>query len=194
MFYPSLIFLPPWRNLWTPCKWDGRPHPDPSPSSKRAPATSGQPPTITIRLVCREKLLELELQAKSVKVYPQKRGLQKQKANCKRQAREKRRRSCKTFQDFVRLHQVSVCSWSREWIVWTLQDSLSHLGQRLFLSAKSLPTNEKVDSGEEKHYLKWFYCDQWSYLWTCKAHTLWIDVLSEAWYHTLYKGAGDRDT
>ena len=94
----------------------------------------------------------------------QKRGLQKQNASYKDKPEKKKRKSCKTFQDFVRLHQVSVCSWSREWIVWTLQDSLSHLGQRLFLSAKSLPTNEKVDSGQEKHYLKWCYCDQWSYL------------------------------
>ena len=93
-----------------------------------------------------------------------KNGFTKAERKLQKTSLRKNRRSCKTFQDFVRLHQVSVCSWSREWIVWTLQDSLSHLGQRLFLSAKSLPTNEKVDSGQEKHYLKWCYCDQWSYL------------------------------
>ena len=58
MFSPSLISLHLWQNLWTPCKWDGRPHLDPSPSSIRAPATSGQPPTIS--LVGGEKMLKLE--------------------------------------------------------------------------------------------------------------------------------------
>ena len=99
MFYPSLIFLPPWRNLWTPCKWDGRPHLDPSPSSKLAPATSGQPPTITISLVRRE-IARIRVAGKKRKSIPTKKGFAKAECKLQRQAGEKEKKILQNFPGF----------------------------------------------------------------------------------------------